>query len=256
VTGEQALPPIQGVSILETRAQIHEARRELRSLGVGYPGFRLHNRLLRRTGRALGITRPDPTLSADPVKSWDLLLTIRAVLATTRRGDAVLDLGSVGSAILPALGRLGYLNLHGIDLDPAVVQMPEADSIDYRVGDMMSAPWADESFAAITAVSVIEHGLQTERLIGEVRRLLRPGGIFVFSTDYWPSKIGTEGLSAFGLPWMIFDAQEISCFFAAAREAGLRLLSPAQGIETERASRPIEWNGRSYTFLHAVLTRE
>jgi SAM-dependent methyltransferase len=178
------------------------------------------------------------------------------VLSATRRGDAVLDLGSVGSAMLPALRRLGYVDLHGIDLDPAVAEMPEADSIDYRVGDMMRAPWADESFAAITAISVIEHGLHTERLVREVRRLLRPGGIFVFSTDFWPKKIDTEGLSAFGLPWTIFDVEEISGFFAVAHEAGLRLEYPVQGIEIEPTSRPIEWNGRSYTFLHAVLTRE
>lgn len=256
MTAERAIPRLPGVSILESRAQIHQARRELRRLGVGFPAFRLHNRLLRRARRVLGIRPPANALSSDPAKSWDLLLTIRAVLDTTRRDEAVLDLGSVGSTMLPALRRLGYVNLHGIDLDPAVAQMPEADLIEYRVGDMMSAPWRDESFAAITAVSVIEHGLDTERLIGEVRRLLRSGGIFVFSTDFWPRKIDTEGLSAFGLPWTIFDTEEISRFFGAAREAGLWLESPARGIETDPASRPIEWNGRHYTFLHAVLTRE
>jgi SAM-dependent methyltransferase len=211
---------------------------------------------MRRLRRTLGFPTQTNALRPDPVKSWDVLLTIQAVLATTQPDDAILDVGSVGSAILPALKRLGYLDLHGIDLDPAVTEMPEADSIDYRVGDMMSTPWADNSFAAITAISVIEHGLDVERLLGEVGRLLRAGGIFVLSTDFWPDKLDTEGLEAFGLTWTIFDAKGMHSFFTAARGAGLRLESPLERVEAVPRRPPVEWNGRQYTFIHAVLRRE
>ena len=258
MTARKPAPPERtsaSVSVLQSRADIAQARRELRRMGVSFPGTRPRDRVLRRAGRVLGRRPSAHSLAGDPIKSWDVLLTLQAVLQASGPDDAVLDLGSIGSVILPALRHLGYADLHGIDLNPAVTQMPGADSIDYRVGDMMSTPWPDGSFAAITAVSVIEHGLDTDRLLREVRRLLRPGGVFTFSTDFWPEKVDTEGLSAFGLPWNVFDADEMSSFFHAAKAADLQLDLSLESLDREPRTRPIEWNGRRYTFLHAVLRR-
>ena len=96
-------------------------------------------------------------------------------------------------AALPAtscrlLSGLAISNLFGIDLNPAVLKMPDANVINYTVGDLLSTPWPDGHFAGISAISVVEHGVPDEELCREVSRLLRPGGIFVFTTDYWPAE--------------------------------------------------------------------
>ena len=118
----------------------------------------------------------------------------------------MLDVGSVASAVLPCLHRLGYKGLTGIDLDDRVLQMPISGEIEYAVEDLTKTTRADGSLAAITATSVIEHGVEDEPLLAEIARLLRPGGLFIFSTDYWPEKVDTSGIVLFGLPWRIFSA--------------------------------------------------
>jgi SAM-dependent methyltransferase len=200
---------------------------------------------------------PDPKMDRRPDdrKSWDVLRTIEGIEARLGRDDPVLDVGSYASAILPALGRLGYTNLSGIDLDPRVAEMSAEVSAELVVGDLTETRWPAEHFAAITAISVIEHGVPEAGLFGEVSRLLRPGGLFLFSTDYWPEKIDTSDTRLFGLPWTIFSAAEIEGFVERAAGYGLRpMFDPVQALR-DVESRPINFAGRDYTFLHGVLAK-
>jgi SAM-dependent methyltransferase len=189
-----------------------------------------------------------------------VLRTVEAVQALGGPETPVLDVGSVGCPVLSCLLHLGYEELHGIDLDPRVTQMPGADRIDYRVADMMHTEWPDASFGAITAISVIEHGYDQNALLDEVARLLRPGGAFIFSTDYWPRKIPTEDTRPFGLDWQIFSAEEIEGMVLAAAERGLRPME-GEGAQLRDAlaradgKPPIRYEGREYTFLYGVLAR-
>ena len=125
-------------------------------------------------------------------------------------------MGSVGCAILPALHRLGYTASARDRPQPAGPATGARDAVDYRVGDLTRTPWPDGHFAAITSISVIEHGVPDEKLLAEVGRLLRPGGVFLFSTDYWPDKIDTSEIRLFDLDWTIFSAEEIDAFVATA----------------------------------------
>ena len=99
------------------------------------PAARRFVRRLRRASAA--------NLRPDSVKSWDVLRSLEAITRRTGPDDPVLDMGSVGCAILPALHRLGYRRLAGIDLNPQVRHMPHAGEIDYRVGDMTATEWPD-----------------------------------------------------------------------------------------------------------------
>jgi SAM-dependent methyltransferase len=164
-------------------------------------------------------------------------------------------MGSVGCAILPALHRLGYRDLHGIDLNPQVCDMAHADAIDYVVGDLTRTPWPDGHFAAITSISVIEHGVDDDALLAEVARLLRSGGVFLFSTDYWPAKIDTSGIQLFDLDWRIFSAEDIDAFVAAAKKRGLHPVGDHRAPIASAASKPIHFADRDYTFLSGALVR-
>lgn len=66
----------------------------------------------------------------------------------------------------------------------------ESLTFDYRVGDMLELPYADASFDAILCRNVISHtdtaGMR--RIIGELLRVLRPGGecyLTLGSKDTW-----------------------------------------------------------------------
>ena len=229
--------------VLRSLEQVEAAERELHERG-----------LVRRPG-ALGRLRRD-RFRSDPLKSWDVLRTLDAVLESVPRDAPVLDIWSFASAIPPALAAAGYTRVAGIDLDPQVRSMPEADRVEYVVGDLMETGWPDGHFAAVTAISVIEHGFEADRLLPEIARLLVPGGLFLFSTDYWPEKIDTSDTPLFGMTWTIFSAPEIDELVDRARTHGLAPASDPGPELRDVGEPPIDFAGRRYTFLHGALVRE
>jgi SAM-dependent methyltransferase len=243
-----------GFEVLRDQGQIASAHDELLRRGLVPPDRRKRSALAEALVIRLAPTQAS-NLRPDSRKSWDVLRSVDAITARTSPDDPVLDMGSVGCAILPALRRLGYRQLAGIDLNPQVRHMAFAGEIDYRVGDMTATEWPDGHFAAATAISVIEHGVGDDALLAEVARLLRPGGIFCFSTDFWPEKIDTSDRPLFGLPWRIFSTEEIEALLERARAHGLEPAGELQGPAGAAGSRPIHFAGRDYTFLFGALVR-
>jgi SAM-dependent methyltransferase len=242
-------------AVLQSQEEIDAARVRLEELGL----------LERATGaesavhavkRVLRVPDPKAQRRPDPRKSWDVLRTVEEIQASLSLNDPILDVGSYASAIPPALTTLGYRRLSGIDLDERVLETKHDLPVDYVVGDLTNTEWPADRFAAITAISVIEHGVDEDRLFAELSRLLRPGGAFLFSTDYWPEKIDTSDMRLFGLPWTIFSAEEMERFIAHAGQYGLRPVSdPAPALQ-QAGERPIDFAGRQYTFLHGALVKD
>jgi SAM-dependent methyltransferase len=68
-------------------------------------------------------------------------------------------------------------------LDPDIASLRDNRFVRYRVvGDSGSLPFADTSFDILTANMVVEHIAQPQALLGEVSRVLKPQGIFLFHT--------------------------------------------------------------------------
>jgi len=144
-------------------------------------------------------------------------------------------------------------NIFGIDLNQDIVRMPYNDSIHYSVANFMHTSFPDESFEAVTAISVIEHGFNSTNLLLELSRILKPGGYFIASVDYWKDKISTDGLTAFGMDWMIFSREDLQSFFNNAARYGLY---PVGDMDFETEEKVISWNGREYTFAWFVLQKQ
>jgi ubiquinone/menaquinone biosynthesis C-methylase UbiE len=70
--------------------------------------------------------------------------------------------------------------LVGMDVDPAIRDHPLLQQRVVGWGDAL--PFADSSFDLITANMVMEHVKDPTRVLSEVRRVLRPGGRFLFHT--------------------------------------------------------------------------
>lgn len=235
-------------AVVREQSQIPAATRALEKRGLVDPAppVGAADRMVRRLLR-----RPDPALV---LKTWDVQRSLDAFVARLDPDDAILDIGCFACDMLPALKRLGYRNLFGIDLNPAVLGMPDADVINYTVGDLLSTPWPDGYFAGISAISVIEHGVPDDELCREVSRLLRPGGVFVFTTDYWPQKIVTTE-RMFDRDWRIFDATEIDALVAVARSHKLNPVADP-GIAIRDTSSPsVHFAGKDYTFLYGAFIR-
>jgi SAM-dependent methyltransferase len=231
--------------VLQNKAQIKQARSELDRRGLSSldpPALQLLRKL--HLSSAGG--------SGDVLKSWDVLRSIELIEQRVPKSGALLDIGAFGSEIPVALYRLGYRNVAGVDLNPKLRESPHADVIRYELADFMQTPFAAESFDAITAISVIEHGFQSERLLREMQRLLRPGGLFVASFDYWPQKIDTGGQKFFGLDWLIFSEQETRAFIEEARAHGL---VPIGAMDFAATDRPISCVGQQYTFGWLALEK-
>lgn len=203
-------------------------------------------RLLQR----LRIVRP-PFLP-DPIKAWDVSFAVSLLLDRCHVEDSILDLGCKDSGILPCLAVSGFKSLVGIDVDQTIVRQPRFGCIRWLPADLYRNGFERHSFTAISAISTIEHGLDVEQLAGEISRLLRPGGLWIFSTDYHPVKLDTSWTRPFGMEWTIFSREEIRSLLATFERYDL---TPLGGVSLEQHATPIHWMGRRYTFLRGALQK-
>lgn len=238
------------IKVLHSKFEIDQARRTLRQRGLSCLSLWSAWPLAQRARVKLGLTKS--VAVGDHIKSWDILNTVEFLQQHVPPSAPVLDLGAYASEILCVLQRLGYTTLTGVDLNPNLPNMPKADAIHYEVTDFFHTPFAPESFQALTAISVIEHGFQSQPLLHEVTRLLRPGGYFIASFDYWPDKIETSGISIFGMDWRIFSKLDIRTFLDEASRSGLTPVGPL----TLEAQTPVMlWGGKRYTFAWLALQK-
>ena len=101
----------------------------------------------------------------------------------------VLDLGGAGGFMAEALAARGA-RVTGIDPASDAFNAARARAharalglrIGYDVGVGEALPCEDASIDAVVCVDVLEHVTDLSRVIAEVARVLRPGGLFLFDT--------------------------------------------------------------------------
>lgn len=100
---------------------------------------------------------------------------------------SVLDLGCAGGFMSEALTGKGA-RVTGIDPAPQAIDAARrhaehsGHTIRYDVGVGESLPYADEAFDAVVCVDVLEHVSDLFRVLAEIERVLKPGGVFLFDT--------------------------------------------------------------------------
>ena len=105
----------------------------------------------------------------------------------TWHGTTVLDLGCGGGFMSEALAKRGATVI-GIDPVAAAVEAARAHAadaglaIDYRIGGGEAIPLADRSVDCVVCVDVLEHVADLDRVLDEIARVLKPGGLFLFDT--------------------------------------------------------------------------
>lgn len=119
--------------------------------------------------------------------------------AGVQAGQKVLDVGCGTGVVSVTAARLGA-ETTGLDLTPALLEKARENaqvanvSIDFREGDVEALPFKDASFDVV--LSQFGHMFAPRPLvaIGEMLRVLRPGGRIAFST--WPPELYTGRMFA------------------------------------------------------------
>jgi len=111
-----------------------------------------------------------------------------ALQEVARPGVRWLDLGC-GHQLFPDwMPNAQSTQLALVNRSAVVVGVDAADLRPHSAGlrkmaaDVEQLPFRDETFSLVTANMVVEHVRNPERLLREVRRVLLPGGVFLFHT--------------------------------------------------------------------------
>jgi len=74
----------------------------------------------------------------------------------------------------------------GLDLDEQAIRFAkehyQEENLHYETGSATALPFGDAEFGAVVSFETIEHLLDQEKFLEEVRRVLEPSGIFLVST--------------------------------------------------------------------------
>jgi SAM-dependent methyltransferase len=144
-----------------------------------------------------------------PSKRWEYPWALeRAPLPV---GSRVLDIGC-GASIFPL-----YLAESGHRVVACDREVPTrhatTPNLSYLRGDLTAIPIVSATFDAVFCISVIEH-LEGERIaiaLSELRRVLRPGGLLLLTTDFYRQagvELWYEGPGTpFRVDWQVFDEQ-------------------------------------------------
>ena len=100
-------------------------------------------------------------------------------------GGVLLDVGCAsGIDTLPVAARLGVAQTIGLELDDQFIDAARDRGIDVRQTDI-TKPWPveDESIDVVHSNQVIEHLAATDHFLREIRRVLRPEGYAIVSTN-------------------------------------------------------------------------
>ncbi|MBK1670434.1 SAM-dependent methyltransferase [Rhodovibrio sodomensis] len=99
-------------------------------------------------------------------------------LLAPQAGERILDLGC-GDGRLTQEAAAGGARLTGVDLSPQLVAAARGRGLDVQVADAAALPYPDASFDAVLSNAALHWMTEPEPVLGEVARVLKPGGRFV-----------------------------------------------------------------------------
>lgn len=115
------------------------------------------------------------------------------VLPLLRSGMRVLDAGCATGALTRAFGTAAYpIQVLGVDVDVSRLAGARHDAesaavstVDFVAGQPSALPFAAEAFDVVFAHGVVERTRDPLAVLGELSRVLRPGGTLALSTTDW-----------------------------------------------------------------------
>ncbi len=120
------------------------------------------------------------------------------------KGKKILDLGSGTGIYAKLLTEKGAI-VKGFDLSPGMIKIAKQENpkLDLKIGSAYKIPF-NEKFDIVLASLVVHYIKDWDKMFNEIKRVLKDGGIFIFSTGNPVSeflqriKVGKETIKVLG----------------------------------------------------------
>ena len=117
-------------------------------------------------------------------KAKTIIAVLRDFFGTDLRSFSILDVGC-STGIMADYFSDYFGEVVGIDIDEPAIQYAKGhfyrDNIEFNVGDAMDIRYPKNSFDVVVCAHVYEHVPDADKLMAEIHRVLKPGGICYFS---------------------------------------------------------------------------
>lgn len=132
----------------------------------------------------------------NPARLGYMRRVLTETLGLDLRGLRILDVGCGGGLLAEEFAALGC-EVTGIDPSTESLSVARAharergQAIAYRQASGEGLPFGESEFPAVYCCDVLEHVEDVGRTIGEIARVLEPGGVFLYDTinRTWQSKL-------------------------------------------------------------------
>lgn len=106
------------------------------------------------------------------------------------KASSILDIGSGTWRIPETIGKYGYKEVVGLDFfsDEKLLAFNEKltlPNVNLKKYDSDRIPFSNQSFNCVASLCVVEHIVFVERMLDEMDRVLKPGGIYVICCPNW-----------------------------------------------------------------------
>ncbi len=117
-------------------------------------------------------------------------------------GSRVLEIGCGIGTVVAELARQGY-DAMGTDISQVAIEYGRAKygNVRLEVQPAEELPYADGTFDIVLSFDLFEHIARIDRHVGEVQRVLKPGGHYLFETPNKLSNAVAETLTYKSLKW-------------------------------------------------------
>jgi len=127
------------------------------------------------------------------------------------KATAALEVGSGGGFMTEEMARMGFATT-GVDPSERSVRVAadhaRASGLDIRYGTGVgeSLPFEDRAFGAVFCCDVLEHVRDLPKVISEISRVLKPGGVFYYNilNRTWASLLGAIKVGQVWKRWAFF----------------------------------------------------
>jgi SAM-dependent methyltransferase len=142
--------------------------------------------------------------------------------AKYRQNNRLLDVGCGAGSLVMAAIQAGW-RAEGIEISQPAVDFLRQKDLPIFHGELAMARFPDNSFDVVTASELLEHLPEPLKLLGEIARILRPGGLF------WATTPHGQGVSArlLGADWTVVTPPEHLHLFSIK---GMKILLEKAGF--------------------------
>ena len=130
--------------------------------------------------------RPKAVFNQNPGarKAHTILAVLKNHLSMRLHDGALLDIGCSTGIMADALASY-FKKVVGIDIDENAIQFARSTfrrpNLEFSLQDCLNLDFTDEAFDLVVCAHVYEHVPDAGRLLEEIHRVLRPGGICYFA---------------------------------------------------------------------------